>query len=59
MRVRGLDRSEGDYESIKTTADARDREFRLAYSAQVPTGPEAFRSYKIRRSVLPEPRSRR
>jgi len=50
--VTAIDRPEGDYESIKTVADANDREIQIAYSAQVPTGRGAFRNFKITRNVL-------
>ena len=49
--VTAIDRPEGDYESIKTVVDAGDRENRIAYSAQVPTG--AVRSVtEMKRTVL-------
>lgn len=50
--VTAIDRPEGDYESIKTVANASDREIQIAYSAQVPTGTGGFRHFNVKRTVL-------
>ena len=50
--VTAIDRPEGDYESIKTLTNATDRDIQIAYSAQVPTGPGAFRNFNVKRTVL-------
>lgn len=50
--VTAIDRPEGDYESIKTLTGVTDREIRIAYSAQVPSGPGALRNFRVTRTVL-------
>ena len=50
--VTAIDKPEGDYESIKTVTSASDRDIQIAYSAQVPSGPGAFRNFNVKRTVL-------
>ena len=52
--VTAISRPEGDYESIKTVADADERAITLAYSAQVPTKHGSLRNWNMRRVVLRE-----
>ena len=49
--VTAIGRPEGDYESIKTIAEASDSGFTIAYSAQVPTNRGSLRNWNMRRVV--------
>jgi len=49
--VTAIARPEGDYESIKTITAVNPTDVAISYSAQVPKGAGAFRSFQMRRIV--------